>query len=49
VALLSLIGRGYKQQFGVVIEEQDKDIPSRLEMSVSFLKEKLLGFMYWKR
>jgi len=28
---------------------QNKDIPRRLEISVSFLKGKLLRFIYWKR
>jgi hypothetical protein len=32
-----------------VTEVQNKGIPRRLKISVSFLKGKLLGFVYWKK
>jgi hypothetical protein len=40
---------GFTKQYEVVIEVQNKSIPRRLEISVSFLKGKLLGFICWKR
>jgi hypothetical protein len=49
VALLLIICPGYVKQYAAVIEVQNKDKPSRLKISVSFLKGKLLGFIYWKR
>jgi hypothetical protein len=37
------------KQYATVIEVQNTGIPRRLEISVSFLKGKLLGFINWKR
>ena len=31
------------------LQVKNNDIPSRLEISVSFLKGKILGFIYWKK
>jgi hypothetical protein len=39
----------FTKQYEVVTEVQNKGIPRRLEISVSFLKGKLLGFIFWKR
>jgi hypothetical protein len=49
VALISIIVPGYTKQYAAVVEVQNKGIPTRLEMSVSFLKVKLFGFTNWKR
>jgi len=39
----------FTKQYAVVVEVQNKGIPRRLKISVSFLKGKLLGFIYWKK
>jgi len=49
VERLSIIGPAYTKQYAAFVEVQNKGIPTRLEISVSFLKVKLFGFTYWKR